>query len=436
MQPILTIRKLDELTGAVKRQLYHRAESDISGLRETVRPIIEDVRARGDRAVIEYAKKFDGASMTRARLRVSRAEFDDAQKSVKKSVRDAIEKAARNVRTYHRRQMPDAFVMTEVEPGVFAGEKITPVASCGLYVPRGKGSFPSVMIMLAVPAVVAGVPELIVCTPSGKNGMADPATLVAAAACGIGRVYKIGGVQAVAAMAFGTATIPRMDKIIGPGNAFVSAAKRELFGAVDVGLPAGPSESIILADAATDPNIAALDLLIEAEHGPDSCALLVTDDPALAAAVAKKAAALVRALPEPRRSFCISGFGKYGGIILTKDRAASIAFANRFAPEHLEVLLENPFDALAEINNAGEILIGPNTPITVGNFCLGVDAILPTGGFARSYSGVSVYDFLKRTSIGYVTEQGLKSLAPTALTLAGYEGFPAHARALRGRIKK
>lgn len=436
MPPILKIRKLDELTDAEKRQLYHRAESDISGLRETVRPIIDDVRTRGDRAVLAYAEKFDGVKMTRARLRVTKDEFEAAHKVVKKSVRAAIEKAARNVRIYHSRQMPDALVMTEVEPGVYAGEKITPVASCGLYVPRGKGSFPSVMIMLGVPAVVAGVPDLIVCTPPDKAGGADPATLVAAAACGIERVYKVGGVQSVAAMAFGTATVPRMDKIIGPGNAFVSAAKRELFGAVDVGLPAGPSESIILADAATDPNLAALDLLIEAEHGPDSCALLVTDSPELAAAVSKKAAALVRALPEPRRSFCISGFGKYGGIILTKDRADSIAFTNRFAPEHLEILLENPFDALAELNNAGEILIGPNTPITVGNFCLGVDAILPTGGFARSYSGVSVYDFLKRTSIGYATEQGLKSLAPTAVTLADYEGFPAHARALRGRMKK
>ena len=436
MAGYITPRKFHEMSAAEKRALFRRSETDISELRDTVRPVIEAVRRRGDRAVLEYARQFDGADMTAAGLVTKKSEFDAAEKKVSRRVRDAILKAVRNVRVYHERQMPDAFTMTEVEPGVFGGEKITPVASCGLYVPRGKGSFPSVMIMLGVPAVVAGVPKLIVCSPPDKNGMADPATLVAARACGIDRVIKVGGVQAVAAMALGTRRVPRMDKIIGPGNAFVSAAKRELFGAVDVGLPAGPSESIILADATTDPDMAAADLLIEAEHGPDSCALLVTDSEKLARAVIPKAQALIKKLPEPRRSFCISGFEKYGGVIITKNRAASIDFVNRFAPEHLEVLLDEPFEALAQIQHAGEILVGPHTPITTGNFCLGVDAILPTGGFARSFSGVSVYDFLKRTSVGYVTEQGLKSLAPTATVLADYEGFPAHAAAVRARMKR
>lgn len=436
MEDIIKVNRWSEMNNAGRQILLRRSETDITGLREKAREIIDGVRIRGDKAVLEYSEKFDGARLSPAQLKATPAEFDDAYRKVNKTVLGAIKAAAKNIRIYHERQMPQMFTMTEVEPGVYAGEKITPVASCGLYIPRGKGSFPSVMVMLAVPAVAAGVKNLISCSPPDKEGKADAATLVAAAECGIENVYKVGGVQAVAAMAYGTAKVPRMDKIIGPGNAYVTAAKRELYGVVDVGLPAGPSEAIILADATTDPKLAALDLLIEAEHGPDSCALLVTDSEALALDVQKRASALVKKLPKPRRSFCESGFGKYGGIMLTKNRKESIEFVNRFAPEHLEILLADPFDALAEIDNAGEILVGPNTPITTGNFCLGVDAILPTGGFARSYSGVSVFDFLKRTSVGYCTEQGLKSLAPTAVTLADYEGFPAHAQAVRERMKK
>ena len=436
MPGMLRINVLDDMTKDALDALYHRAESDIHELAGVVRPVLEDVRTRGAAAVLKYAREFDGADMKKSQLKVTRAEFDAAQRKVSKKVRAAIEKAVSNVRLYHERQMPDALVMTEVEPGVYAGEKITAIASCGLYVPRGKGSFPSVMVMLGVPAVVAGVEDLCVVSPPDKDGGADPATLVAAHTCGIERVYKVGGVQAVAALAYGAAPVPRMDKIIGPGNPYVSAAKRLLFGTVDVGLPAGPSESIILADETTDPHIAALDLLIEAEHGPDSCALLVTDCEKLARDVARRAEGLVKKLPEPRRSFCKSGFGNYGGIVLTNNLEQSIAFTNRFAPEHLEILVAEPFAALAKIKHAGEILVGPHTPITAGNFCLGIDAILPTGGFARTYSGVSVYDFLKRASVGYVTEQGLASLGPAAATLAEYEGFPAHARAVRNRNKK
>jgi histidinol dehydrogenase len=433
---MLTIRVLDRLDREELRSLFHRAETDIHGLADVVRPVLDDVRMRGVRAVLKYAREFDGADMTKAQLAVSRREFEEAEGKVGRKVRDAIARAVRNVRLYHERQMPDALVMTEVEPGVYAGEKITPIASCGLYVPRGKGSFPSVMVMLGVPAVVAGVEDLCVVSPPDRNGMADPATLVAARACGISRVYKVGGVQAVAALAYGASPVPRMDKIIGPGNPYVSAAKRLLFGVVDVGVPAGPSESIILADETTDPRIAALDLLIEAEHGPDSCALLVTDCEPVAREVVRRAEALVKKLPEPRRSFCISGFKKYGGVVLTSGRAQSIEFTNRFAPEHLEILVAEPFAALGQIKHAGEILIGPHTPITTGNFCLGIDAILPTGGFARTFSGVSVYDFLKRASVGFVTEQGLESIGPPAATLAEYEGFPAHARAVLDRKLK
>ena len=332
--------------------------------------------------------------------------------------------------------MPRAFWMIRIEEGIFAGEKVTPLECCGLYVPRGKGSFPSVMMMLGVPAYIAGVERVVVCTPPGRDGEMDAASLVAAELCGIKEVYRVGGAQAIAAMAYGTETIPKVDKIIGPGSGYVAAAKRELFGIVDVGLPAGPSESIILADESTAPEIAAADLLIEAEHGPDSCALLVTDSERLAEKVKRCLPKLLKNIPSGRRNFCEKVLRGYGGIIITKDLEQSIEVVNRFAPEHLEILTEKPFEIMEKIKNAGEILVGRHTPITMGNFCVGVNAILPTGGFARSYSGVSVFDFLKRTSISYLTETGFDALRTTASILADYEGFPAHALAVRIRKKK
>ena len=323
--------------------------------------------------------------------------------------------------------------MAEIEKGVFAGEKITPIASVGLYVPRGKGAFPSVMLMLTVPAVVAGVPKIIVCTPPDQEGNVEPASLVAAEMAGVKDVYKLGGIQAIAAMALGTETIPKVDKITGPCNVYGSAAKRLLYGIVDVGLPAGPSESIILTDETTDPKLAALDLLIEAEHGPDSAALLVTHSESLAQKVLEFVSNYLQRLPQWRREFCEKGLSTYGGVLLTSSLEESIGFVNDYAPEHLEVLVNEPLSILGEIKNAGEILLGNYTPIPTANYCLGVNAILPTGGFARSYSAVSVFDFLKRSGIGYLTKEGFESLKNTAYTLADYEGFPAHAMAIKER---
>jgi len=432
----MNVYKWNEMGRSERERLLRRTEVDIYKYIEVVAPIIEDVRKQGDRAVADYTKKFDGVSLKPGDFRVRKSEFAAASKKLPKAVRLAIERAAANVRTYHERQMPQRLWLTPVETGVYAGEKITPVASCGLYVPRGKGSFPSVMVMLGVPAVVAGVEKLVVCTPPGPGGAADAATLFAADVCGISDVFRVGGVQAVAALAYGTGAIPKVDKIIGPGSGYVTAAKRVLYGVVDVGLPAGPSESIILADETTDPVLAALDLLIEQEHGPDSAALLVTHSEELIERVAVLIPGLIRKLPEPRRAFVKKGLSEYGGAVLTKTLKESIDFVNLFAPEHMEILTAEPFEVLGEIRNAGEILLGPHTPITLGNFNLGIDAILPTGGFARSFSGVSVYDFLKRSSVGYVTPTGFGALAPAAETLARYEGFPAHAMAVSERARK
>jgi histidinol dehydrogenase len=314
-----------------------------------------------------------------------------------------------------------------------AGEKITPVASAGLYVPRGKGSFPSVMLMLSVPARVAGVERIVVVTPPNEQGKADAASLVAAEIAGISEVYAVGGMQAVAGLAYGTETLPKVSKIVGPGSSYVSAAKRLLYGVIDVGLPAGPSEAIILCDETADPRLAALDLLVEAEHGPDSAALLVTHSREVAAEAEKLLAGYIAELPDWRRKFVENVLGGYGGILLTASLEESIDFVNEYAPEHLEILTADPFSTLNRIRNAGEILLGPYTPIPTSNYCLGLNAILPTGGFARSFSSVSVWDFLKRSGIGYVNRAGYEKLGPTTAVLADYEGFPAHAMAIRKR---
>ncbi len=423
--------RLSDLTPDVLERLMRRSELDIAALQPRVQTIIEDVRARGDVAVVEYTQKFDGVHIPAQALRVTPAEFEAARQTLVPEVRAAIEHASRNIRAFHEKQKPPELWWTEVGPGVLAGEKTTPIPSAGLYVPRGKGSFPSVVMMLAIPAHVAGVPRLVIVTPPGPDGQVDAATLVAAQLNGVEEIYKVGGVQAVAALAYGTETIPRVYKILGPGGSYVTAAKHLLYSVVDVGLPAGPSESIVLADASADPHLIALDLLVEAEHGPDSAALLVTDSPALVDAVAAHLPALIAELPEPRRSFVTQVLSSYGGLLLCDSFDDAVAFCNDYAPEHLMVHVREPFLALRHLHNAGEILLGALSTFPLGNYCLGTNAVLPTGGFARTYSALSIHDFLKRTGIGYVTAEGFGPLAETAAALADYEGFPAHARAVR-----
>lgn len=419
-----------------RARLLRRAEIQIDELIERVRPIIQEVRQRGDQALIEFTARFDHVQLAPERLRVSREEIDRAYQVLDTSVRGAIEHAIRNVRTFHERQMPHEQWFTQVAPGVMAGEKITPVTSVGLYVPRGKGAFPSVMYMLATPASIAGVPRIVVCTPPGPGGEVDPASLVAADLCGVHEIYRVGGAQAIAALAYGTASIARVHKITGPGSGFVSAAKRLLYGTVDVGLPAGPSESITLADATADPELLARDLIIEAEHGPDSSSLLVTDSRALAEAVMTLLPGKMAALPEWRQAFCRTVFEApegTGGIVLVSSMREAVHFVNEYAPEHLEVQVREPFALLPELKNAGEILLGPHTPFCMGNYSVGTNAVLPTGGFAHTFSCTSVYDFLKRTGLAYLTQEGYASLSGTTRRLAEFEGFPAHANAVTER---
>lgn len=423
--------------GAEQRQrLLRRAEIEIDELLEYVRPLIKQVRERGDEAVVEMTAQFDRVQLDPAQLRVTRAEIEEAHATLDPEVRSALETAIANVRAFHARQMPQEQWFTEVAPGVVAGEQITPITSVGLYVPRGKGSFPSVMYMLAAPASIAGVPRIVVCTPPTPDGSVDAASLVAADLCGVHEIYRVGGVQAIAALAYGTQSIARVHKITGPGSGYVTAAKRLLYGTVDVGLPAGPSESITLADASANPELLARDLLIEQEHGPDSSALLITPDRAIAEAVLKLLPEKIAALPEPRQRFVRTGLESEhgtGAIVLTSNLDEAITFINEYAPEHLEVQVREPFAILPRLKNAGEILIGQYTPFSTGNYAVGTNAILPTGGKAHTYSCTSVYDFLKRTGIAYVKAEGYPTISATVQTLADFEGFPAHASAVSNR---
>jgi histidinol dehydrogenase len=415
--------------------LKRRAELDIDRVLPVAQEVIDQVKQQGDEGVIKYARKFDYPGADVSNLKVSAAEFAQASQLIEPELKKAIAQAFKNIQEVHQRQMPAEINLAEIEGGVFAGEKISPIASAGLYVPRGKGAFPSMMLMLTIPALVAGVPQVIVCTPPDKQGNVEPASLVIAEMAGVKDVYKLGGVQGLAAMALGTATVPKVAKIIGPCSIYGAAAKRILFGTVDVGLPAGPSEAIVLADEHTNPQLAALDLLIEAEHGSDSAALLVTHSEDVALQASQFASAYLKQLPDWRREFCEQGLAAYGGILLTASLEESIAFINDYAPEHLEVLVQDPFHVVGQIQNAGEILLGSYTPSSAATYAIGINAVLPTGGFARSYSAVSVFDFLKRSTLAYLTPAGFARLQETVTTLADYENFPAHALAIREREK-
>ncbi|MCD8498169.1 MAG: histidinol dehydrogenase [Alphaproteobacteria bacterium] len=422
-----------ETDAATKARLLKRAQADIESVMEAVKPIIADVKARGDAALIDCAAKFEKAQLTS--IRATEEEFEAAEKSLDDNLKAAIRHCAGNVRKFHEEQMArvEKPWMVEIEPGVMAGEKVTPIPSVGLYVPRGKGAFPSALYMLALPAKIAGVPDIAVVTPPRPDGKADDATLFTAKLCGIENVYTAGGAQAIAALAYGTQTIPAVRKVVGPSSPYAAAAKKLLADIIDPGMPAGPSEAIVLADETANPYNTCLDILNEAEHGMDSAVLLVTHDKNLASFVQQNLPGVIAELPEPHRSICASVMKDYGGIVLTNSLQESIDLCNEYAPEHLHLKVKNHDSVLPLLHHAGEILIGEFTPSTLGNYGIGVNHVLPTGGWAKTYSCTSVWDFLKRTSLSQVTPEGFARLKESVLTLTDYEGFPAHGAVLRKR---
>jgi histidinol dehydrogenase len=422
---------LSQLSAAGRQRLLQRTEGDLSAYEEKVKAIIAAVRAEGDEALARFARDFDKAPVKASAIAATEADFARAEKTLDPKVRTAMEFAAVNIRKFHEDQMPEEMWLHEIRPGVFAGDRSSAIPSATCYVPRGKGAFPSVALMTSIPAKVAGVKDLTLITPPGPDGHIDDATLVAARMAGVEKVFKAGGAQGIAAVAYGTQTIPKVSKVIGPGSPWVAAAKRQVSHVIDTGTPAGPSELIVFADDTIDGRLAALDLLIESEHGPDSSAYLVT----WSRRVAEEALAAIpdywAAMGEQRAGFSRAVLtGAIGGVVLARDEEEALAFTNDYAPEHLEVLAKEPFQYLGRLHHAGEILLGEHTPTTLGNFVVGPNHVLPTSGWARTASPVSVFDFLKRTTIAYVTKRGYPELAGHARTLATYEGFEGHANAV------
>jgi len=434
----IALYKWNETNEVVKRKIMRRGQANIDAVCEVVQPIIDDVKARGDEALQEFALKFEGARIDN--IKATLEEFERAEAALEPELKAAINTCIANVKKFHEAQMdhvPPRW-MIEIQPGVEAGEQVAAIDSVGLYVPRGKGAFPSALYMLAVPAVIAGVKTIAVVTPPTPDGSVDDATLYTAGFCGVNNVYKCGGAQGIAALAYGTQSVPQVKKVLGPGSPYVAAAKRLLSDIMDPGMPAGPSESIVLADESAEPDNTILDVLNEAEHGKDSSALLVTHDEKLALYVQENMPAVIESLPEPHREICahvMSGEGdeSYGGIVLTSSLEESIAVANEYAPEHLHLKIKDGEGRLDDLKHAGEILIGEHTPSSLGNYGIGVNHVLPTGGWAHTYSCTSVWDFLKRTSISQCNAEGLKALTEPVTTITDYEGFPTHGAVLRRR---
>lgn len=414
---------------AVLRRPVLGLNRDLDG---RVRSIIADVRRDGDAALIRLARELDGADLTA--LRVSEDEAALAEKGLAAEARTAIDSAITNVRRFHEAQVAPP-LRVETAPGVVCERISKPLDAVGLYVPAGTAPLPSTAIMLGVPSAIAGCPVRVLCTPPRPDGLADPAVVVAARACGVRDIFKVGGAQAIAAMAYGTASITKVAKIFGPGNAWVTAAKTVVAGDPEgaaLDMPAGPSEVMVVADRLADARFVALDLLSQAEHGPDSHVVLVTPDEALVARVEAEMETALQSLP---RRAIIEAALRHSVAVIVSDLDEAIAVANEYAPEHLILQVAEPRNLAANVSTAGSVFLGRWTPESVGDYCSGTNHVLPTYGYARAYSGLSVADFQRRMTLQEVTLSGLRGLAPTVLTLAGLEGLDAHARAVSIRLE-
>ena len=404
-----------------------RAEADVE---DVVDGIIADVRARGDQALRDYAKKFDGAELDS--LLVSKEEIDEAFAAVGEDFLTTLRMAAANIRAFHEHQVHKDFVINDT-PGVVLGQKYTPIEKAGVYVPGGTAAYPSTVLMDVIPAKVAGVREIVMTTPAGTDGKVNPNRLAAAAVAGIDQIVKSGGAQAVAALAYGTETVPAVDKIVGPGNIYVATAKRKVFGKVGIDMIAGPSEILVLADGGCNPTWVAADLLSQAEHDKLATAVLVTDSMELAKAVQAELEVQIPQLP--RAAIARESIDTNGKIIVTDDLAKAVEAANLIAPEHLELCVEDPFALLGQIRNAGSIFMGRNVPEALGDYFAGPNHTLPTSGTARFSSPLSVDDFVKKSSFLYYTRDALADVKDRIADFAEREGLHAHAKSVTIRYE-
>jgi len=404
-------------------------DSEVEG---TVAAILADVRARGDAAVLEYTERFDRVKAVRlADLELPRRELEKARSGLKRGEREALEQAAARIRKYHERQRAKSWQVTEAD-GTTLGQRVTPLERVGLYVPGGTASYPSSVLMNALPAKVAGVGELIMAVPT-PGGEHNALVLAAAAIAGVDRVFTIGGAQAIAALAYGTQTLAQVDKIVGPGNAYVAAAKRRVFGTVGIDMVAGPSEILVICDGSTDPDWIAMDLFSQAEHDESAQAILISPDAAFIERVAKSIDRQLAGMP--RRDVIAASLRRRGALIHARNLEEACDIANRIAPEHLELSVAEPKKWLKRIRHAGAIFLGRYTSEALGDYCAGPNHVLPTSRTARFSSPLGVYDFQKRTSIIAVSRKGAQRLGRLAMTLAQGEGFQAHARSAELRLR-
>ena len=418
---------------ALQERVMERSQLQNDDIAARVKEIVARVRQEGDAALFDYTRRFDQAEITADTVQVTREEIDAAYAAASPEWLAAMREAARRITAFHEKQKQNTWI--DFQPGIALGQKITPLQRVGVYVPGGTAAYPSSVLMNVLPAKVAGVEEIVMVTPPGRDGgVSYPLALVAADIAGVDRIFKVGGAQAVAALAFGTESIPRVDKITGPGNIYVANAKREVFGHVGIDMVAGPSEVLVIADASADPRHVAADLLSQAEHDPLAAAILVTDSEPLARAVDAELERQTALLP--RQEVIRKSLGAYGTIVVAESLAACADIANRIAPEHLELSVDAPYALLPRIRNAGAIFLGHFSPEPLGDYLAGPNHVLPTSGTARFFSPLSVDDFVKKSSIICCTREELEKVSDQVMLLARQEGLDAHANAVAIRFGK
>jgi histidinol dehydrogenase len=428
----LVPERIDSLSPERRENIINRSMEDISSVYEHVRKIVEDVKQKGDSAILDMSREFKD-DVVPSDLLTGSKEIEKAYNTVEPKVIDALKSAAQNIIKFHRAQIGQDISM-EVNKGVFAGRITRPIERVGCYIPGGRAAYPSTVLMTILPAKVAGVAEIVATTPPGKGMELNPATLVAADIAGCSRIFKVAGPWGIAGLAYGTETMPRVDKIVGPGNKYVTAAKMLVYGHVDIDSPAGPSEALILADETGFPEWIAADLLSQAEHDPESAAVLISTSGDLARLVCD---IINRAYPSlPRKEIFELSLSKHSCVLIAGDLKEAIDFANEYAAEHLQILTKDPYDTLKEIKHAGSIFLGPYAPVPVGDYASGTNHVLPTGRCARMFSGLSVDDFIRKPTFQHLDKEGLTSLRDIVVTLAEAEGLPMHAKAVEARFKK
>ncbi len=426
------VRARDRGFDTILDEILSRAGAIEKEVEERVEAILCDVRERGDRAIVEYTRRFDCVNI-RGRIELKKREFNEALKRLSREDVRAIEETVERVYQFHSRQRLDSWFMTD-EYGNLLGQRVTPVERAGIYVPGGKASYPSTVIMNGVPAKVAGVSELLMATPPGEDGSVDPWVLVASQVVGVDRVFRVGGVQAVAGLAYGTETIPKVDKIVGPGNIYVATAKKKVYGTVDIDMIAGPSEVLIINDGTGEPQWMAMDLLSQAEHDEFASSMLITTSERMAKRVIRAVRGFLKGLE--RREIAESSIERYGLAIVVDGLGEAVELSNRIAPEHLELFVEDPLELLGGIRNAGSIFLGSHTPEAFVDYVAGPNHTLPTGSTARFFSPLGVYDFLKFSGVTLMTRKGFDTLAPLVERLAMAEGLEAHRLSVAIRKKE